>query len=378
MKGNFEACLKPLLVHEGGNDDDPQDPGGRTSRGITQSEYDHYRDRKSLTKRDVWLASDAEVKDIYLTEYWNVLKCDDLPAGIDYAVFDFGVNSGNSRAAKELQLAVYTTPDGEIGPNTIKAAQKSDAKDIITIICDNRLTFLHGLKTWPRFGKGWTTRVEDVRALAVEMVEAAPEPERPSSSFLTWLIELIAAFMNLWTKPKPKPKGAPWVAEIRKYDGITEKRDYETILSWRADIAKAFPEMAAYANEMKDPRKQAWCGYGLGAALARVGIRPPFGKTAEDKFMWADSYSRDWGVKLDKPIVGCIGVRTRNGGGHVTTVVKVQGNKLWCRGFNQEDSDNVEEYALDDKWTGFYWPKGYPIVDVEPDISNAVQAGKES
>src|SRR5258705_8638798 len=70
---NFDACLKPLLEHEGGNDDDPQDPGGRTSRGIIQSEYDRYRARKGKPKRDVWTADDAEVDEIYQTEYWDAL-----------------------------------------------------------------------------------------------------------------------------------------------------------------------------------------------------------------------------------------------------------------------------------------------------------------
>jgi lysozyme family protein len=67
---------------------------------------------------DVWQAPQEQVEAIY----WNALACDQLPAGVDYCVFDYGVNSGNSRAAVALQQFVGTTVDGEIGPLTIAAA----------------------------------------------------------------------------------------------------------------------------------------------------------------------------------------------------------------------------------------------------------------
>lgn len=207
------------------------------------------------------------------------------------------------------------------------------------------------------------------------------EPTTSSGGFWAWLFGLF--------KPKPGAdkgipspvalKGAPWVAAVRACTGIKEtpgSGNTAAIMAWRDDIGKAFPEMAAYAKTFTAD-SIPWCGFGLGGALARVGIRPPFGAGATDKFMWADAWSHNWGTKLDKPLPGCIGVRTRNGGGHVTMVEKFDGTRLWCRGFNQSDAVNVSQYTLDNQWTGFYWPKGYPIVAVEPDISNSVQAGKE-
>lgn len=166
---NFERSLKPLLVHEGGNDDDPYDPGGRTSRGITQSEYDQWRFERGLAKRDVWTADDSEVRQIYYTDYWQRMKCDYLPAGLDYAVFDFGVNSGTGRSATALQGIVRTKKDGEIGPQTIAAVREQDGASIIIELCDGRLSWLQGLKNWPRYGKGWGTRVKDVKMLALQM-----------------------------------------------------------------------------------------------------------------------------------------------------------------------------------------------------------------
>jgi len=53
VDGNCPEIYKTVRVFERGNDDDPQDPGGRTSRGIIQREYDKYSDRKGLPRRDV-------------------------------------------------------------------------------------------------------------------------------------------------------------------------------------------------------------------------------------------------------------------------------------------------------------------------------------
>lgn len=167
---NFDRCLKAVLVHEGGNDDDPRDPGGRTSRGIIQTEYDAWRTRQGLPKRDVWTASDAEVRAIYFAEYWKPLACDDLPPGVDYAVFDYGVNSGIGRSAKQLQIIVGATPDGMIGPKTEAAVAANDSTAVATKLCDERLSFLQDLRTWRVFGRGWGQRVADVRATALAMI----------------------------------------------------------------------------------------------------------------------------------------------------------------------------------------------------------------
>lgn len=179
---NFDQCLAALLVHEGGNDDDPRDPGGRTSRGITQSEYDVWRTAQGLTKRDVWTASDAEVRAIYYTNYWGAVRGDDLPSGVDYCVFDYAVNSGVSRSSKALQAAIGATQDGAIGSQTLAATRTKSAASVITAICDSRLTFLQGLSTWATFGRGWSARVSDVRAMSLQMAtgvsSSAPPPTR--------------------------------------------------------------------------------------------------------------------------------------------------------------------------------------------------------
>jgi lysozyme family protein len=165
----FAACVKLVLVSEGGNDDDPRDPGGRTSRGITQREWDAWVKAHPGLPSDVFQAPQDQVLAIYKAKYWDVLSCDDLPAGIDYAVFDYGVLSGVGRAARILQGFVGAAVDGEIGPETIAATAKADPTTLINQICDERLAFLQSLPTFPTFGKGWTNRVESVRAASLAM-----------------------------------------------------------------------------------------------------------------------------------------------------------------------------------------------------------------
>jgi len=178
---SYKEALRRLLVHEGGNDDDPRDPGGRTSRGILQREWDAWRKAHPGLPADVWRAPQDQVEAIYRRKYWDALRCDDLPAGIDYAVFDYGVNSGISRAAKVLQRLLGIAVDGGIGHTTIAAAAGANAAKLIDQICDERLAFLQRLRTWPTFGKGWGRRVREVRAAALAMAARAVGSKSPSA-----------------------------------------------------------------------------------------------------------------------------------------------------------------------------------------------------
>jgi uncharacterized protein (TIGR02594 family) len=168
----FADCVALVLRDEGGNDDDPRDPGGRTSRGIEQREWDVWRQTHLGLPADVWQAPQDQILAIYHESYWNPLNCDALPAGVDYTVFDYGVNSGISRSAKVLQGFVGVDVDGEIGPKTIAAVAQHDAGTLIKQISDERLAFLQGLNAWPTFGRGWTARVQRVRDASLAMVRS--------------------------------------------------------------------------------------------------------------------------------------------------------------------------------------------------------------
>lgn len=184
MRENLEAALRQVLVHEGGYVNHPADPGGATNQGVTQRVYDAYRTRKGLKPQSVRGISPDEVATIYKRQYWDAVKGDDLPAGLDYAVFDYAVNSGPKQAILDLQRVLGVTADGIIGNVTLAAISDADAFAVIDDLCARRMAFLRRLKHWPTFGRGWSHRVADVAEAAAAMVngktvrmEANPTPK---------------------------------------------------------------------------------------------------------------------------------------------------------------------------------------------------------
>lgn len=172
MRENLETALGRVLSHEGGYVNHPKDPGGATNRGVTQRVYDAYRKRHGEAPRSVRAITPDEVADIYKRQYWDAVKADDLPSGLDYAVFDYAVNSGPSRAMKDLQRELGFTGkdvDGFNGNRTLAAAKAADVFDLIERLCARRMRFLKSLRHWPTFGKGWTNRVNEVIEGAVAM-----------------------------------------------------------------------------------------------------------------------------------------------------------------------------------------------------------------
>ena len=105
MQTNFDKCLGYVLEHEGGYVDHPEDPGGRTNRGITQKVYEKYLDRP-VTEKEMKELPLEHAQAIYKKNYWDKVCGDDLPDGLDFSVFDWAVNSGPSRAAKVLFLTL--------------------------------------------------------------------------------------------------------------------------------------------------------------------------------------------------------------------------------------------------------------------------------
>jgi len=164
MTDRFTGCLPLVLAHEGGYVNHPKDPGGATNKGVTQKVYDNYRRNRGVEPRSVREITRAEIRDIYRFQYWDMVNADRLPPGLDYAVFDYAVNSGPNRAAKDLQRVLRLNQvDGQIGEGTIRAAcdaANADEEQLIADYCNRRMRFLRSLRTWGTFGKGWKRRVE--------------------------------------------------------------------------------------------------------------------------------------------------------------------------------------------------------------------------
>ena len=166
---NFSKCLEVILHHEGGYVNHPKDPGGETNLGVTKRVYEEFggtKDMKDLTQEDV--------EPIYEKNYWDKLKCDDMPEGLDLMLFDFGVNAGPGRAAKFLQQMIGTVVDGGIGPNTLAKLEEyireNGEHEAVKKYQEMRQKYYESLSTFATFGKGWTRRVEETTKLALDLI----------------------------------------------------------------------------------------------------------------------------------------------------------------------------------------------------------------
>ena len=168
---NFSECLKLVLHHEGGYVNHPKDPGGETNMGVTKRVYEEFGGTKDMKDLEF-----EDVMPIYKKNYWDRVKADDLPAGLDLCVFDFGVNAGTGRAAKYLQSLVGATADGAIGPNTLKTVevyvQIEGIEATIEAYQKNRQEYYEKLKTFETFGRGWTRRNNETTEAALKMISS--------------------------------------------------------------------------------------------------------------------------------------------------------------------------------------------------------------
>lgn len=174
----LERAMPHVFKVEGGYVDHPRDPGGATNLGVTQATLRAWR-KKPVTKADVKALTHDEATAIYKAQYWDKVAGDQLPAGLDYAMFDFGINSGPRRAVEFLQRILGVKVDGVIGVMTLEAVSRHPVNHLIKRLCDARIAWLRKLKTWDTFGKGWTRRIEHVRATALSFAvhNEGPEPK---------------------------------------------------------------------------------------------------------------------------------------------------------------------------------------------------------
>lgn len=164
--GKFLVCLPFTLKEEGGESDDPRDPGRHTNRGVTQARYGQYRAARRLRPRSVSLISESELQDLYRTGYWDAINAESLRPGEDLSAFDYAVNSGPAKARSALVKASAGAPP---------------LAKVIENIASARLSFLHGLSEWQAFGKGWGPRVARIEAASLKMAALPIAPNAASA-----------------------------------------------------------------------------------------------------------------------------------------------------------------------------------------------------
>jgi len=177
MIDNWEKSFELMLGSEGGFSDDPRDNGnklpdgrkGSTMLGVTQYNWENWIGHQ-VTHEQMKKLTPADVKPFYKKKFWDACRCNDLPDGIDYLVFDFAVNAGVGRSAKTLQSAVGATPDGAIGPLTLAAVNAIPEAELVEKFSQAKEEFYRGLSNFNVYGAGWLNRVAAVKIKATSML----------------------------------------------------------------------------------------------------------------------------------------------------------------------------------------------------------------
>lgn len=160
MSQLFDTMVERVLAHEGGYVNHPNDPGGETHWGIAKRSYPHLNIR-SLTRQDA--------VEIYRRDFWERVKCDQLPPEFAFQAFDAAVNHGIGNAVRWMQRAAGVADDGIFGPITLAAVKAMSGEDLVLKFNAERLDFYTKLSTWPSFGKGWVRRIAgNLRHAAVD------------------------------------------------------------------------------------------------------------------------------------------------------------------------------------------------------------------
>ena len=176
MKDNFESSLALVLKSEGGFTSDTHDNGnklpdgraGSTNLGVTQANWEAFVGHP-VTWDNMKALKPETVAPFYKRKYWDMAKCDDLPNGLDYLMFDFGVNAGVGRAIKTLQTAIGVTADGALGPLSLSAINNLEPKLLIERFTDAKEKFYKSLNN-PTYERGWLARVEQTEKSAMSMI----------------------------------------------------------------------------------------------------------------------------------------------------------------------------------------------------------------
>lgn len=151
--------------HAVGYVNDPDDRGGETKFGVSQSAHPEIR-VVNLT----WNMAKA----VYYLSYWIAGSCDKLPIQVALLHFDCCVNHGINRANLLLQEAANVTIDGSVGPVTLSAVRQTDPVKLVTRYCTLRENFYKSIvisrPNQMKYFNGWMRRAAEVRSFVIKPI----------------------------------------------------------------------------------------------------------------------------------------------------------------------------------------------------------------
>lgn len=305
----FDQALAFVLRWEGGYSNHPSDPGGATNKGITQRVYDSWRDGQSLPRRSVRSLDDLEVRAIYEQRYWLKAGCHRLRPLLAFALLDFAVNAGPSRAVKALQIVLAVEPDGVVGPETVRAAE-SAPEPWVRLNRDRRAFYRRLAQSRPTLGvflRGWLNRVD---ALDVALAGWGPPTPTTEASPVPWLTRQAWAAMPAWE---------------RALHYASAQRDVrEVSTNWG-------PGVSRFLAEVGITRPAAWCASFVYSCCRRAGMPAadlPERRAAAAVRRWAE-WSKAARRATWEPRRGRLFYwRNSDGSGHIGFVRGMDGSRI--------------------------------------------------
>src|SRR5262245_6930564 len=118
MQADFTSVMDLVFVSEGGYAERDSEPGGAVNMGISFAMFKdwwaHEKKPGSPTFADLKALTREDAEAIYRSHYFDPIRFGQLPAGVDYALVDFAVNSGVGGACRSVQreMRFKPTPGG--------------------------------------------------------------------------------------------------------------------------------------------------------------------------------------------------------------------------------------------------------------------------
>ena len=164
-KGDLKKSMDIMMKLEGGKSDLKSDRGGRTNLGVTQREFDMFREKQGLQPKDVFNITKQEAQQIYKVGYWDIIKGDELPLNVAHAMFSYALTDGPQDSVRFVQRLLGVEVTGFMGPKTKQAiwnACKNGDKKLTERILNKQIARYENDEQ-EQFQKGWVNRVKKLR-----------------------------------------------------------------------------------------------------------------------------------------------------------------------------------------------------------------------
>lgn len=168
MKISFDIACRITLNEEGGYTNNPKDSGNWTGGKIGKGKLKGTKfgiSAAAYPKLDIENLTADDAKAIYLKDYWNKIKAEELPEQLRISVFDLAINSGPSAAIKVLQKAAKVAQDGQIGPTTIREAKYVGLHSYTEARIAHYEDIVERNPEKAIFLKGWTKRAKQIEEI---------------------------------------------------------------------------------------------------------------------------------------------------------------------------------------------------------------------